>query len=360
MVSNICNAENKDTCRYHGTKASSTVDANNPVSVKSKACSVCKQNKNSTEFSKNAARSDGLQTICKPCRKEYNKKYYKDTPEKNVLRTKHILRKQLLIEAVTVPLKEKGCTDCGEYYKSSMEFDHVSGTKEIEIGSLKKMSFSDKEMLEVLSDELAKCEVCCANCHRLRTISRQKNNLRREYLETGKSKGLSESGKWLYDSLAKVKCVDCGNSNSLIMELDHVRGEKVNQLSRMVRKSSAYTLEQVKEEYAKCDPRCPNCHKKVTNDRAVGLKESKQEVKPRKQNSKVCSCGREKTLGAKTCLECQYAKQRKTTYPEASQLVDMIKLSSWENVARQLGVSSNSIRKHLRRKGVDTSVIKSP
>ena len=66
---------------------------------------------------------------------------------------------------------EKGCADCG--YKENahaLEFDHVPGTKKrFNLGE-KIGSYSRK----VLWDEIAKCEVVCANCHAIRTFNRRK------------------------------------------------------------------------------------------------------------------------------------------------------------------------------------------
>lgn len=58
-------------------------------------------------------------------------------------------------------------------------------------------------------------------------------------------------------------CVDCGNKYPAeIMDLDHVRGEKVCNLSKVVNAVDGYfTYAQVEEEIAKCEPRCPTCHR---------------------------------------------------------------------------------------------------
>jgi len=57
-------------------------------------------------------------------------------------------------------------------------------------------------------------------------------------------------------------CLDCGeNYPYWILELDHTRGQKVANLSIMVKQN---TLEQVIEELAKCDVVCANCHRNRT------------------------------------------------------------------------------------------------
>lgn len=66
--------------------------------------------------------------------------------------------------------KDVPCTDCGVRYPTCvMQFDHVRGVKLLSIGSATALVKSMKALLE----EIAKCEVVCANCHALRTESRK-------------------------------------------------------------------------------------------------------------------------------------------------------------------------------------------
>lgn len=63
---------------------------------------------------------------------------------------------------------EKGCIDCGYNTNSlALEFDHVRGTKLYAIGTLVANRASKQRIL----DEIAKCEVRCANCHKIKTWS---------------------------------------------------------------------------------------------------------------------------------------------------------------------------------------------
>lgn len=55
-------------------------------------------------------------------------------------------------------------------------------------------------------------------------------------------------------------CSDCGiELPTDVMELDHVRGQK--SFSLHVSKANEYTWDEIRAEVAKCDRRCPNCHK---------------------------------------------------------------------------------------------------
>lgn len=64
-------------------------------------------------------------------------------------------------------LKRRPCADCRRRFPPYvMDFDHRRGTKEFMIGRLLSAS------LERLTREIEKCDVVCANCHRIRTHSR--------------------------------------------------------------------------------------------------------------------------------------------------------------------------------------------
>ena len=70
-------------------------------------------------------------------------------------------------------IKEKsGCVDCGNLYPwYVLDFDHVHGKKVANIGQMLNY-FSVEDILK----EVAKCEVVCSNCHRIRTYKRKNNN----------------------------------------------------------------------------------------------------------------------------------------------------------------------------------------
>jgi hypothetical protein len=61
-------------------------------------------------------------------------------------------------------LKSRPCDDCGiQYPHYVMDFDHVRGDKSFNISDL--YGKSEKAILA----EVAKCDLVCANCHRIRT-----------------------------------------------------------------------------------------------------------------------------------------------------------------------------------------------
>lgn len=62
-------------------------------------------------------------------------------------------------------LSANPCVDCGEADPIVLEFDHVRGTKSFNIGDASRLGVGWQR----LRDEIAKCDVRCANCHRRRT-----------------------------------------------------------------------------------------------------------------------------------------------------------------------------------------------
>ena len=67
-------------------------------------------------------------------------------------------------------LKDVPCADCGGSYPPFvMDFDHRLGTAKL--GGVSDMIFKDRGW-EGIQVEISKCDVVCANCHRMRTHAR--------------------------------------------------------------------------------------------------------------------------------------------------------------------------------------------
>ena len=60
-------------------------------------------------------------------------------------------------------------------------------------------------------------------------------------------------------------CVDCGESNPVVLDFDHVCGVKKRAIADMV--GNYYSIETIKKEIRKCQIRCSNCHRKKTHER---------------------------------------------------------------------------------------------
>ena len=62
--------------------------------------------------------------------------------------------------------------------------------------------------------------------------------------------------------LKRHPCVDCGESDPVVLEFDHVRGEKKAGISKML--TNKVPLKTLLAEIAKCEVRCANCHRRKT------------------------------------------------------------------------------------------------
>lgn len=83
----------------------------------------------------------------------------------------HVAAMRSRRRAIVADAKVGGCVDCGIKDVRVLDFDHVRGVKLFTIGN--KNSLSEKR----LRAEIAKCEVVCANCHRIRTAQRRETGV---------------------------------------------------------------------------------------------------------------------------------------------------------------------------------------
>lgn len=72
-------------------------------------------------------------------------------------------------------LKESsGCIDCGEKYPHYMlEFDHLPEHEKLD----SPMDIARNYNMQKALDEVAKCDIVCANCHKIRTWQRYLDTL---------------------------------------------------------------------------------------------------------------------------------------------------------------------------------------
>ena len=132
-----------------------------------KHCQECRQEKPYDEFAKNKVKRDGYQDKCRECKATYNKIYYEKT--KHVHNPARYQRRIDEAAAVREYIKKyktnRPCADCGiQYPYYVMDFDHQSD-KLFTIGSA-----AGNKSLKAIKEEIEKCEVVCANCHRQRTF----------------------------------------------------------------------------------------------------------------------------------------------------------------------------------------------
>ena len=122
-----------------------------------KECKICKEEKELTEFYKKENSIDGYQHQCKKC----NNKITNSNRNKRNLEVRNFIIKQK---------EENPCSDCGDYFPYYvMDYDHLPKyNKEFEISQGLSLGKTEED----IKKEINKCELVCANCHRIRTYIR--------------------------------------------------------------------------------------------------------------------------------------------------------------------------------------------
>jgi len=155
-------------------------------------------------------------------------------------------------------LRAHPCVDCGETDVRVLDFDHIGVKREL-VSSLLARGAPWSRIVE----EIAECEVRCANCHR--RVSAQRAGWSRlagdvDDPRRGFSAPVRRNLNHVHGILARSSCVDCGERDMLVLEFDHI-GAKRGQISTLVWNVSLRTLT---AELARCQIRCCNCHRRAT------------------------------------------------------------------------------------------------
>jgi len=137
--------------------------------VETKKCYRCHEVKPAEEFAWRRKHKGQRDSFCRPCRSAYGKEHYAANKQRYIDQaraSKEALRRERTRYLLDF-FKTHPCVDCGENDPIVLEFDHL-GEKAFTIGA-KLVQFAWQTVL----DEIEKCEVVCANCHRRRTAQRR-------------------------------------------------------------------------------------------------------------------------------------------------------------------------------------------
>lgn len=149
-----------------------------------KWCPRCSQWLSTDVFHKSSRHKDGLRAWCKPCCNEDSRNYRKKYPERVAAQRAAFLRanpdymkkydtdriekrKQRQQRLLAKHKHGRPCHDCGVvFHHFVMDFDHRPGeVKSRDISWMIKNNANEQE----IEREIAKCDLVCANCHRIRT-----------------------------------------------------------------------------------------------------------------------------------------------------------------------------------------------
>ena len=141
------------------------------MSDATKICTKCNTEKPISQYSWRNKRKGLYKSQCKSCHAEYRRQHYLDNHEKYKKKARRwndehkdarlLAARRLVLEY----LLEHPCVDCGETNPIVLEFDHVRGKKKEAISIM----LSSMVTFDRLQAEIDKCDVRCANCHRMKT-----------------------------------------------------------------------------------------------------------------------------------------------------------------------------------------------
>jgi hypothetical protein len=297
-----------------------------------KTCTRCGETKPLDQFPPvRRSEPEKLQTWCRACFSEANKRNYWKNPERErarllvqTTRKREDNRRRAIEYLLSHP-----CVDCGEKDIVVLQFDHLRD----KAFNVSTMIANGTNWVRVEA-EIAKCVVRCANCHRLRTaqswaalevvaggndqsaplasvpptqlllaaayerrvcrvcaeakpltdfpfrsVAHQTRqwiclacqrtyskawygrNQQRHIANAAKSKIKSRKRTRTKVQAFRIACVDCGETNPLLLDFDHLRDKRAN-VSQLVQ--SGLSWARIKSEIDKCVIRCANCHARKT------------------------------------------------------------------------------------------------
>lgn len=133
-----------------------------------RTCGLCGIEKQLNDFAWRRKSKGQLDNYCRGCRALYKQAHYA-TNRQRYITNAAIRRRRVIHENLTRLidfLRAHPCADCGETDPLVLEFDHV-GDKRFTVGTAIR-----ERLWRNIAQEIAECEVVCANCHRSRTARR--------------------------------------------------------------------------------------------------------------------------------------------------------------------------------------------
>jgi hypothetical protein len=133
-----------------------------------KTCIKCGLEKEDVEFFFKNKKKQIRSSTCNVCSMMYAKQHYKENKARYVERAKEFNKRQAIENRQKVFdfLKSKKCQDCGNDDVRVLEFDHKEGLDKFDNVS----NMIHRHGWKTILKEIGKCEIRCANCHRIKTM----------------------------------------------------------------------------------------------------------------------------------------------------------------------------------------------
>lgn len=169
---------------------------------------------------------------------------------------------------------ELRCTRCGEQRPAALDFHH----QDEKTGGVSKM-VNDGYSKARIREEIDRCLVLCANCHReehdvstdpeiLPTLDEIEEQIR----YSSRPELRQKRREWI----AAYKrnnggCTRCSVENPICLDFHH-QDEKFREIVKMV--SRRMGMDKIRREIKKCELLCANCHRHVHSDQPASNRET--------------------------------------------------------------------------------------
>lgn len=149
----------------------------------------------------------------------------------------------------------------------------------------------------------------------------------------------------LKDKILECKCVECGvtdtyNNKPIVLHLDHINGI-----------SNDHRIENLRLL-------CPNCHSQTDTYAGKNIKTNRKIIVPKpampreskRKNNKCIECQIHcRGKRCKKCSELHIVRHKKIEWPSIEILLKKLEITPFTTLAKELGVSDNAIRGHIKR-----------
>jgi len=111
----------------------------------------------------------------------------------------------------------------------------------------------------LLGKRHAVCKTCTAERSKRLYNEDKESQIERVRINNQRYRGTAREYVW--DFLSSHACIDCGETDPIVLEFDHM-GDKSDEVSRLVGRGAS--IEVIQKEIDHCVVRCSNCHRRKT------------------------------------------------------------------------------------------------
>ncbi len=181
-----------------------------------KTCTHCGETKPLDQFPPRRRGEPRLQSWCRACFAANNARYYiehRDAQKARLLANAE-RRRNANRRKATEYLTTHPCVDCGESDLVVLDFDHI-GEKTSAVSAM----ITNGVNWERIEAEIKKCEVRCANCHRMKTAATWPGRQPADGMADGDARVVSTAPQQLRIAVAPEPrtCRVCGETKALSM-----------------------------------------------------------------------------------------------------------------------------------------------